>query len=339
MTEKKKRGRPKKSQLPEEIQKLVDEVQQQEENELHQIIVEQKQKRKGEWDVSINDPIPYFDSSLSYELTGYKPIDKTHGLDFDPDWFREAAITKQLTGHYCQFPRNSKAYRDFWDEQYKRCREGYTVNGYTITGDNYFFLNFYRMTVLTGTTKAGAGRKVNFPSFYVKQYEYFHYIELCKRLRKNSIGLKARGVGFSEIGAAISVNTYNSIRNTITVIAAHQDNHLEKTLDKCWAQLDYLNMETDGGFTKLRQVSDTQLKKKASVYEMRNGQRNEAGWKSQIQGINADKPNKIRGDRTDLLIYEESGSWPNWKKAFIQGDALVGSQGEKFGIKMAWGRP
>lgn len=99
MTEKKKKT--KKSQLPEEIQKLVDEVQQQEEAELHQIIVEQKKKRKGEWDVKINDPIPYFDSNLSYELTGYKPIDKTHGLDFDPDWFREAAITKQTTGHYC----------------------------------------------------------------------------------------------------------------------------------------------------------------------------------------------------------------------------------------------
>jgi hypothetical protein len=41
----------------------------------------------------------------------------------------------------------------------------------------------------------------------------------------------------------------------------------------------------------------------------------------------ADKPNKIRGDRTDLLIYEEGGSWPNSTKAFIQGDALVGIQG------------
>lgn len=35
---------------------------------------------------------------------------------------------------------------------------------------------------------------------------------------------------------------------------------------------------------------------------------------SEITGINADKPNKIRGDRTDLLIYEESGSWPQWKE-------------------------
>jgi hypothetical protein len=58
---------------------------------------------------------------------------------------------------------------------------------------------------------------------------------------------------------------------------------------------------------------------------------------SQIQGIVADKPNKIRGDRTDLLIYEELGSWPNSIKAFIQGDALVGIQGQKFGIKVGGG--
>jgi len=38
---------------------------------------------------------------------------------------------------------------------------------------------------------------------------------------------------------------------------------------------------------------------------------------SEIEGIIADKPRKIRGDRTDILIYEESGSWPKWKKAFL----------------------
>ena len=36
-------------------------------------------------------------------------------------------------------------------------------------------------------------------------------------------------------------------------------------------------------------------------------------------------------------MYEESGSWPNWKKAFIQGDALIDIQGQRFGIKLAWG--
>ena len=65
--------------------------------------------------------------------------------------------------------------------------------------------------------------------------------------------------------------------------------------------------------------------------------KNEVGWGSEIEGIIGDKPRKIRGDRTDILLYEESGSWPNWEKAFIQGDALVGVTGNRFGIKFAWG--
>ncbi len=197
MAERKKKTTSKKNNvtLPEPIQKIIEDVQQQEEQEIKDIIVEEKQKRKGEWDVKLEDPILFFDSNLSYELTGYKPITEDKALDFRPEWFTETGETFKRTGHYCQFPANSKAYADFWNEQYRRCRDGMTVNGYTITGDNYFFLNFYQLMDLTSATKAGEGRVYDFPRFFVKQYEYFHYIELCKRLRLNAIGLKARGVG------------------------------------------------------------------------------------------------------------------------------------------------
>lgn len=30
-------------------------------------------------------------------------------------------------GHYTEYPKNSKPYRDYWTEQYKRCVDGYTV--------------------------------------------------------------------------------------------------------------------------------------------------------------------------------------------------------------------
>ena len=174
----------------------------------------------NEWDVKIGDPITFFDPTLSYELTGYKPIDETHGLDFDPSWFTEARDTKTRTSRYSDFIFQSKAYRDFWSTQYERCRNGMTCNGYTITGDNYFFLNFYKLPILESATKAGGGRDTDFPTFHVKQYEYFHYIELCKRLRQNAIGLKARGLGFSEIGASTALNTYSVRRDSRTGIAA-----------------------------------------------------------------------------------------------------------------------
>lgn len=338
MEEKRKRGRPKKViQLPDEVQRLVAEVKAKEEQEFHQIILEEKEKRKGEWDVKLSDEIAYFDSDLSYELTGYKPIDKTRGLDFDPSWFTEVRETFLRTNHYTQYRPNTKAYADFWDREYLRCRDGLTVNGYTVTGDHYFFLNYYQLMDLTSAKKAGEGRMYSFPKFFVAQYCWFHYLEMAKQLRKHAVLMKARGVGYSEIDAALSANMYNCRPNTVTVISAQLDNYVTKTLEKVWKALSFLNDYTDGGFFKLRQVVDTATSKKASHYKVVNGQKIEAGWMSMITGIVADKPNKIRGDRTDLLIYEELGSWPNSTKAFIQGDALVGIQGSRFGIKVGGG--
>ena len=77
----------------------------------------------------------------------------------------------------------------------KRCTEGYTVGKYRITGDHYFFLNFYRMqTIDFSSNKITSGRTSGFPSFIEKQYEFFHYLELCEYLGKDCIMLKARGI-------------------------------------------------------------------------------------------------------------------------------------------------
>jgi hypothetical protein len=37
------------------------------------------------WDYVIEDNIDFFDPECSYELTGYKPITETKGLDFNPE--------------------------------------------------------------------------------------------------------------------------------------------------------------------------------------------------------------------------------------------------------------
>lgn len=50
-------------------------------------------------------------------------------------------------------------------------KNGYEVNGYRITGDNYYFLNYYRMQTINEDAVAGTGRSENFPSFLAKQYE------------------------------------------------------------------------------------------------------------------------------------------------------------------------
>lgn len=208
MEEKRKRGRPKKVKLPDEVQDLVKEIveekKQQEEQELHEFVEEYKQeKRQGRWDIPSDTPIEYFDPTLSYEITGYRPINKFQGLDFDPKWFTIARDTKKQTGHYCSYHFGTKSYNEFWAEEYKRCRDGYTVNGYTITGDHYFFLNYYQLMNTAETKKSGEGRYMDFPNFLVSQYEYLHYIELCRRTRKNAALMKARGLTYQPLRIVI----------------------------------------------------------------------------------------------------------------------------------------
>lgn len=285
------------------------------------------------WDVRIGDEIKYFDPLLSYEATGYRPIDEERGLDFKPEWFTKARDTKEKTGKYTKYRKGGKGYKDFWDEEIRRCNHGYTVNGYTITGDHYFFLNYYILPSID-VKRAGSGRDNTFPSFYSKQYEYFHYVDLCEYLGKDVIALKARGVGFSEIAASLGVRPYTTLRNYKVLYSAFYKKHLDNLLEKAWLQLDNLNQNTEGGMRRVRQKHDSQYKKRNSIVS-KSGE--ERGRMSQIEAVVADKPRKLRGDRPSRLLFEEAGSDSCLKTKYIQSTALVTLQGIKIGTRFVWG--
>lgn len=331
---KKKRGRPKKIKLPDEIKEIIKEV----EDKVPEPSKEPESiKQTISWDVPKDQYIKFFDKRLSYELTGYRPITEDQSLDFDPNWFTVARDTYLRTGKYTEFRMHSKPYNDFWEQEYRRCREGYTVNGYTVTGPNYYYLNYYQLPNID-VEMAGSGRTAIFPKFLVFQYEFFHYFEICRRQKKDVCLMKARGVGFSEINAAICACIYNCFRESKCMITTSLKNYLDKSLDKAWAALDFGNENTQGGFAKLRQVKNTATLKRASVIVRdNNGIQNESGWKSQIEGIVADSDAKIRGDRIDLLVYEEAGSNPVLRKSYIKGKALIYIGGTKFGIRIVGG--
>ena len=292
-------------------------------------------ERPGEeWDVPITEEIKYFDSELSYELTGYRPITMEKGLDFDPEPFREMAILYESSGAYTKAPPKSKPDRDLWNREMERMRNGLTIGKYRITGDNYYYLNYYRMEVMDETSVAGAGRHYEFPKFLSKQYEWFHYIEMAKKLHKDAIALKGRGIGWSEMTAAMSVRPYTTTPEYRVVLTAADDQKLGSLKQKCWYQLDWLNMNTNGGLRHVRQKTNNNDTKRASKVT-KDG--HEFGWQSEIHTIIADKPSKIRGDRTDILVLEEAGSNVNFTASWIQGNSLVELGGHHFGFRVGLG--
>jgi hypothetical protein len=69
--------------------------------------------------------------------------------------------------------------------------------------------------------------------------------------------MKSRGIGFSEINAALLANEYSCYQGSNSILTAFSSNYVEKSLEKVWNELTFLNDETDLGFFKLRQVIDS----------------------------------------------------------------------------------
>ena len=156
------------------------------------------------------------------------------GLDFDPEPFMINRRIYERTGKYTEYPKGSKPHRDFWQEQHLRCINGLTIGQYRITGDHYFFLNFYRMQVINrDAAKKTKGRGQGFPIFAAKQYEFFHYVEMCEYLGKDVCMLKARGLGFSEILACLGVRPFVTTRQFHSIYTAGAEPQLVPVLDKC----------------------------------------------------------------------------------------------------------
>ena len=300
-----------------------------------EIRIEKSKRKTNDWDVKIGEAIEYFDPELSYELTGYRPISMTKGLDFDPTPFKEVGQVYEDTGKYCTFLPGSKLFVDFWTEQMKRCIEGYTVGRYTVTGDNYFWLNFYRIPNAKGVGKAGSGRAETFPDFFSKQYEYFHYIDICERCGYDVGALKARGVGFSEVAACLGVRTYTTTKGSRSLYTASAEKFVKDVLEKAWLQLEFLNTETQGGFKRLRMKKDTDMIKRASKVTKEG---TEYGHMATIQGVVADTARKLRGGRVERLLFEEAGSNPILVTAYNQSEALVNLMGKRIGTRYVWGK-
>lgn len=332
----------KKKVLPDEIQLIVDEVKkkQQEEDtkEAKKLVNEYRIERSNDktyWDITKDMKIECFDPTLSYELTGYRPIDETHGLDFDPSWFTEVRETFLRTGRYCSYLPRSKRWDAFWKEQYTRCKYGMTSHGYTITGDNYFFLNFYQLPVVDMDKASGEGTNESFPVFFASQYMFFHYLQMCRVLHKNAALMKARSIGFSEINASLAARLYTTIKRSRTVITCFNDTYLNGTFSKLDHALTFINTNADGFFKP--RLTDKALEKKSGYQIKIDGQFTDFGWLSVVKGINGSKPSNIRGERVDLLIYDEAGSWPDLTTAVVQGQELCEVQGVPRGIMLFGG--
>lgn len=259
--------------------------------------------------------------------------------------FRTEAKHFLKYGRYCDDPPRTPAAMEYWDEQLRRCEEGYSVGGKKITGHHYGYLNFAQIKLTEDTgledlikSKKRIGKKItSFPDFWDGDYEYFWVLDIARngidKKAYEALGLeakilkldggyhliimKARRKGFSFKNAWVAANTYNLHRGSTTIIGAFEKKYLypKGTMTMAVSYLDFLNSHTD--WTKRRKVVNRQDHVKASFYQDINGQDVEVGYKSEIIGVTfKDNPDAARGKDAAWVFMEECGVFDNLKPSF-----------------------
>lgn len=266
----------------------------------------------------------------------------------DTDKFRQAAIFFQQHGCYTLAPRGTTDYNKYWEQETDRCLNGYTApDGEGITGYNYFYLNYspiMRLKEEEYTDREGNLRKrrqriLEFPSFWDYDYYYFCAIEQAELEGKHMTVLKCRQRGYSFKGGSMLVRNYMLIPGSKNFAIASEQKFLigDGLLTKAWQIMDFLDKHT--AWAKQRLVS-TRMER-TSGYKITDefGKQTEQGYLSSITGITLkNDPERVRGTRAKLVLWEEGGKFPNLLDAWrIEQPSVETDDGKAFGLMIAFG--
>lgn len=238
------------------------------------------------------------------------------------DYFRQMAIFYEKYECYTFLrpnPNPNSEYRKLFDEELRRCREGYVreSDGEWVTGYMYWYMNYcpIMITKIDGRNKM-ANRVEGFPETWEGVYLMFHYLDQARKAGKHAIELARRGASKSySLAAIMSHNLIVGENNTakkrvMTVLTAYQKEYLggkDGTLSKFEPIIDFVAENTE--FPRLRLQSSMNDMTWIMGYKDENGRKK--GSLNTVIGVSSkDDEGKLRGKR-GYILFEEMGSFPN----------------------------
>lgn len=262
--------------------------------------------------------------------------------------FRNPVLRFLETGSYCSYPKNTTEYYDFWEDERRKCIDGFTAeDGDFITGYHYFYLNYcpiVRMINKEIEAKDGSiiikkSRERAFPDFYDYDYYYYQAIELAEQKNKHLCVAKSRRKGYSYKGGSMMCRNFFLIPDSKSYVYAANKQYLtdDGILTKAWDYMDFIDENTAWG--KKRQVANTSMRRRASfIITDEFGNKREEGYKSEIIGVSLkDNPDVVRGKAARLILFEEAGSFPELVAAWQVARPSVEHDGVAFGLMIMFG--
>lgn len=263
------------------------------------------------------------------------------------DKFRQPALHFQKYGYYTAAPRGTTEFKQYWDKEIERSIYGFTADdGDHITGYHYFYLNYCQIMLVREKeiTKPNGEKRItnirvkDFPDFWDYDKEFFDAVEQAEVEGQHMSVLKKRGSGYSFKCASMLNRNYFLIPGSVSYAIASETEFLTRDgiLSKAWDMMDFVDNNT--AWTKKRQKFDTKMHKRASFLVNHEGTPIEKGYKSEIIGISLkNDPQKARGKRGKLILWEEAGKFPHLLDAWQVARPSVEQGGMAYGTMIAFG--
>ena len=245
-------------------------------------------------------------------IKGYAPIVNEGVPDLSPD---------------------SIAFKEFWDEEIKRCKEGFKPKGLErITGKHYYYLNYYK--ILGSAGEKGNSRKTLISPWYRDMDKiYFDLFDRCKKEGKGMIVIKARDKGFSYMNSGILAHENTFFPYNHVGVAAGLQVTATSFFDKVKAGL---NNQSSNFRHSILKEGDEVLK---SGYKIKNkdGKWGTGGFHSVIHCRTMSNPEVYKGERLAVMVFEEAGEFKELLNAYMSSKACFMDGDEQYGVPIIGG--
>jgi len=283
------------------------------------------------------DPKSVLKNNLNVRSKVYHTTKKNNYFEFEIpeiDGFDARNYSPLVYQEIPPLERGTLAYDDFWDEQDRRCLEGYepTINGVKyprITGPHYFYLNMLQIMML----KQGATqKKLDYPFYRVLDHLLFLEIEKAGLLGYGIIIGKARRMGLSYIGDCMTLYNLLFFLDAETAIGAGKEDKATDLFKKVIKSLENLREEYRVSYRK----NKTELKLSYKINE--NKVQQDAGINSQltVKTFFSD-PSAFEGGSYKFFIFEEIGLQDNLIKSYKASEPCFMEGGTQFGVPLMYG--
>lgn len=247
----------------------------------------------------------------------------------DLEGHRSASISFSRNGYYTSHLPDTSMWTEFWSLERDKClygtRDG---DGVRVTGEMYFYLNFFKILQLSSDKR----KVMDFPRFLDYDYEYFwlRYISrhgmddvsyralgLLNEVSdisggKNLCVLKARRKGYSWKAASVCCYNLAFRPDTTTLIIAYSDTYLKSLMQKVYMGIHFLNTSTPFKIYTDTKGTQTHI---VNAYKVKvDGAERKEGLMSQVVGI-------VSGDNTD------AGKGFDVYEAFVEEAGVFGAPG------------